>query len=611
MNDASPQLSLTPQTMLPDLLTRHPEARPVFDRYGLSGCGGPLGPHESIQFFARTHGVEESRLMDEINTAIDQAAAGVVQPSDAPSVADTIYRRFFLGAIVLGLTAGASWGVWLLWSIGLKGDFFSVSLHHVNAHGHAQIFGWVGLFIMGFAYQAFPRLWHTRLTAPGLAAASFTAMLAGIIVRTIGMTAPQTGWGVTWTLIGGALEMAAIFTFVTLILATFLKSKARLEPYVGFVIAALVFFILQAALSLWHSYQTMIASSMQALIIQVVTWQSSLRDLQIQGLALFMILGVSQRMLPALFEVPALRPRRAWLAFSILLAAVAGEIGIFQLYIKSGEPFWAGLTLIPKLMLAAGCIMIAWPWKLWRPLRTVDGGPERSAKFIQAAWGWLAVSLAMMLLTPVYRSASGIPFSHAYSGAVRHAITVGFISLMIMGYAAKVVPTLAGVAPRALSTLWLPFWLVNTGCFLRVSLQTLTDWHPAFFAAIGVSGVLEVTGLAIWGGHLGRIMWRSRRNDAPAFDAGAPPSSIDPTHSPAQVIAWFPATLPVFEAYGFGLIRNPVLRHTVARQVTLAQASAMHGAPLQAFVHDLNAAAFGGSAPQCEGCHAKAEGACR
>ena len=70
------------------------------------------------------------------------------------------------GGIVLILTAGATWGAWLLWQIGVAGRFTGASLHHVNAHGHAQIYGWVGLFIMGFAYQAFPRMWHVDLVAP-------------------------------------------------------------------------------------------------------------------------------------------------------------------------------------------------------------------------------------------------------------------------------------------------------------------------------------------------------------------------------------------------------------------------------------------------------------
>jgi hypothetical protein len=30
--------------MLPDVLNRYPSCRRVFDRYGLSGCGGPQRP---------------------------------------------------------------------------------------------------------------------------------------------------------------------------------------------------------------------------------------------------------------------------------------------------------------------------------------------------------------------------------------------------------------------------------------------------------------------------------------------------------------------------------------------------------------------------------------
>jgi hypothetical protein len=47
----------------------------------------------------------------------------------------------------------------------------------------------------------------------------------------------------------------------------------------------------------------------------------------------------------------------------------------------------------------------------------------------------------------VYLAATHTPFSHAYYGSIRHAITVGFASQMIMGVAAYVVPALRGV-PR-------------------------------------------------------------------------------------------------------------------------------------------------------------------
>lgn len=157
-------LQITPETLIPDLSRRHPQARPVFNRYGLNGCGGQWGPVESIGFFARTHGVDERQLMAELHEAAARGLDARAGEDSGPSVADATYRRFFTAGIVLVLTAGATWGAWLLWQIGIRGSFTSISIFHVNAHGHAQIFGWVGLFIMGFAYQAFPRMWHTYQT---------------------------------------------------------------------------------------------------------------------------------------------------------------------------------------------------------------------------------------------------------------------------------------------------------------------------------------------------------------------------------------------------------------------------------------------------------------
>ena len=62
----------------------------------------------------------------------------------------------------------------------------------------------------------------------------------------------------------------------------------------------------------------------------------------------------------------------------------------------------------------------------------------------------------MLVFTPIYNFAiympitgSHVPFSHAFFGAYRHALTVGFIMMMIVGVSSKVVPTLSGVDVRA------------------------------------------------------------------------------------------------------------------------------------------------------------------
>jgi len=114
---------------------------------------------------------------------------------------------------------------------------------------------------------------------------------------------------------------------------------------------------------------------------------------------------------------------------------------------------------------------------------------------------------------------------------------------------------LRGVGPGSgmLPALWLPFLLINLGCLLRVGFQIGTDWHPLFFKLVGVSGMLEWTGLAIWAAHL------------------------------AAVLHWHPELEPIVLDHGFDLIRNPVLRRTLARQVTLRQACRMKGVARDAF----------------------------
>jgi hypothetical protein len=255
---------------------------------------------------------------------------------------------------------------------------------------------------------------------------------------------------------------------------------------------------------------------------------------------------------------------------------------------------------------------------------------DRSLKFVRAAYVWLLLSLGMLVALPFYQfgvlskfapdsAAARIGFSHAYYGAVRHAITVGFISQMIVGVASKVVPTLNGLDLRRLPRLWLPFCLINVGCAWRVIGQSLTDftsgsfaatvvsgvldlWLPfclinvgcawrvigqsltdftsGSFAATGVSGVLEVTGLAVWGIHLWRIMAGSYR-ESPVQpekeESTAGPMLIGANDLVGDVIARHPELLPTFQAFGFRPLANPLLRRTMARRVTIAQACRLAG----------------------------------
>src|SRR5262249_23303998 len=180
--------------------------------------------------------------------------------------------------------------------------------------------------------------------------------------------------------------------------------------------------------------------------------------------------------------------------------------------------------------------------------------------FLRTGYVWLLLSLGMLLLVPIHQfvilpllapesHAAQISFSHAYYGAIRHAITVGFISLMIMGVAAKVVPTLNGLDPRSLASLWGPLVLINAGCALRVSGQTLTDFTGVSFPVTALSGILEVLGLAWWGMHLllimaGRVPAKSAaKSQSTPLVIGAP---IVADNIVGDVLDAYPELLPVF-----------------------------------------------------------------
>ena len=174
------------ETLIPDLLAAQPHVRSVLDCYGRAGCGGPQGPHGSLRFFARAHGVPLQRLLGELRSPVESGPAAMKQLAPASeSVADTIYRSFFKAGILVVLSLGAVWDAYLLLRIAHDGTFTAAGLHEVNAHGHAQIFGWVGLFVMGFAYQAFPRFKHSSLAYSRLALATLWMMLGGIVARSL------------------------------------------------------------------------------------------------------------------------------------------------------------------------------------------------------------------------------------------------------------------------------------------------------------------------------------------------------------------------------------------------------------------------------------------
>jgi hypothetical protein len=155
-------MKIQASTSVAEIVRICPSARKIFDRHGLHGCGGENGPAESLDFFARVHEVNLAALLEDLNAELNKPPAEPYAYHE--TLADYIYRRFFKAGIAIVLSLGGMWGVISLMRISLGKELLQPALlPAIHAHAHAMIFGWVGLFVMGFAYQSFPRFPHHRL----------------------------------------------------------------------------------------------------------------------------------------------------------------------------------------------------------------------------------------------------------------------------------------------------------------------------------------------------------------------------------------------------------------------------------------------------------------
>jgi len=515
---------ITKLSSIADVVKACPTARRVFDKYGLKGCGGEHGPAESLAFFAAVHNVDVDAMVRELNA--EMRNPGREEYVFQESLADFIYRRFFKAAIAIVLTVGALWGAINLLQIALGGNFLQVRLvPAIQAHAHAMIFGWMGLFVMGFAYQSFPRFKYVTLWRADLANLTLYLMLIGIASRVGAELLQPMPVGVGLGILAAATELAAIALFIVIIFKTAQQSVEPHQTYEKFIFGAFFWFFIQAILSDVLFFAKVTAISVDQLVMRIALIDGPLRDIQLLGFGALIIAGVSQRFVPAVYGLGKPRHDRQSLIFWLINGSLILDVASYVLFFSTGNPYFAiSLELAFILMTVWAVLLVMQIHVFSRPAQT-----DRSLKFIHAAYGWLLISMTMLPFFLVYGVLTHQGFSHAFMGSYRHAYTVGFVSMMILGVASRVVPILAGVDSQRTNSLWGPFILFNMGCSGRVVLQILTDFIPKVaFPLVGVTGFIEVTALAWWGVGLWHTMNLSHSHRAKLM---RPPLPITLHHS--------------------------------------------------------------------------------
>ena len=68
-----------------------------------------------------------------------------------------ILMAFVTTGLLFMVFPGTFLGVWNLLQISGKESVASISPAWLQAHGHAQVFGWVGSFILGIGFYSIPK----------------------------------------------------------------------------------------------------------------------------------------------------------------------------------------------------------------------------------------------------------------------------------------------------------------------------------------------------------------------------------------------------------------------------------------------------------------------
>jgi len=392
-----------------------------------------------------------------------------------------LLMAYISSGLVFMLLPGTFLGVWNLLQISGSRSVGLVSPARLQAHGHAQVFGWVGSFILGIGFYSIPKFRGATKPAFDAAWVCWAIWNIGVALR---WAANVYYW--QWRLllpVSGALELVAFLIFFRAVSRHRPEDsgKDRLEPWVKVVVSATIGFLLALVANLAACVYLASRGASPALshvldqrYLVLITW----------GFLVPFVWGFSSRWMPVFLGLKPLRPR---LLFGAVVVNFAGVL----LTILGWGADATGLFVVAAVLAIFALRMFEAPQQAPK-----TRGVHRSFPFfVRMAYGWLLVAALLGVGAAMWDSSGGI------WGASRHALTVGFIAVMVLCVGQRVLPAFAGM--RLLWSTPLMFTglaLLTAGCTLRVSSEVFAYQGNAAWAwsLLPVSAVLELAGITLF-----------------------------------------------------------------------------------------------------------------
>jgi len=376
------------------------------------------------------------------------------------------------------LLPGTFLGVWNLLQISGHESAGSVPPAWLQAHGHAQVFGWVGSFILGIGFYSVPKFRHAPSRAFGAAWVCWAMWTAGVAARWV---ANVYAFEWRWLLpVSAALELAAFLIFFGIVSQHRPEGSGNncLGAWVWAVICASVGLLAALAVNLGATAYLALRGAGPAFphgfdqhFIVLMAW----------GFLAPFVWGFSARWMSVFL---GLKPVRPGLLFAALAVNFAGVVFTF-----------AGFNRQATALFLVGVVLAIAALRIFEPARQAAktrGVHWSFPYFVRLAYGWLLVAALLGTGAAIWDSSGGI------WGASRHALTVGFIALMVLCIGQRILPAFAGM--RLLWSTRLMFSslvLLTAGCALRVSAEILAYQGYAGWAwsVLPVSALLELSAI--------------------------------------------------------------------------------------------------------------------
>ncbi|GLV58346.1 hypothetical protein KDH_51790 [Dictyobacter sp. S3.2.2.5] len=392
-----------------------------------------------------------------------------------------------------------------------------------QAHGNLQVFGWAGLFVVGVSLYFLPRLRGAPLVAIWPVRWIVGALAVALCVRALAQpwltVADQPI--VRLSLVGSAILECLALCGVVLLLGLMFRRGPALEkrPAFGHTLPLIACSFVCLGLcgvinlvNLWQMTGGMVPATGDRLFV----------TLGLFGFLLPMTLGMSARSLPMYAGLDAFPPRRlvslSFAYISGLLVFCAGILMNWQEAEGAGMVIIGGILILfvflfLRTMRARGKLphkvarLAPEPAKLAQAYRT-RVSQERNTygpfvALVASAYLWVLVSGIFLLINGVSDLLSfAAPLAE---DALRHSLTIGFVSLLLCGLAPRMLPGFSGGTIRSARLVSVTLWLGNLAALLRVGSLLFSPWltigqlnlSPLAFGFSGILGLALALCLAI------------------------------------------------------------------------------------------------------------------